>query len=258
MHNTDCPCSPVHDRLPSVTATRGGPTEADHTRAIKNSRRQSLPPQANFSSPLMPEVASRPALTRRPSDPISKQSLHLAPQLEPTNVHNTYDLSFPDETRRRKHTSAESLASVGSSLASGLWSPTSAGSSATSLAPTIHASSILDLKDMHIVPEERVQSFSTECQSAFDSATRNLAKILGLSLCESWLRGSESIVLTLFLKQVTSLRSIFRSSPPFLPSLCCRRPARRKGATTPSCTSRHCEPPSEGCCTYCFPDEGCK
>ena len=102
--------------------------------------------------------------------------------------HNTYDLTFPDDPRRRR-VSAESLtSSSGASFVSNrtaessFWSQPSATSSSTSLAPTIHASSILDLKEMSIA-EDIVPEFSRECQLAFDSATRNLSKILGLSLC---------------------------------------------------------------------------
>ncbi|KAL8279848.1 hypothetical protein RQP46_007698 [Phenoliferia psychrophenolica] len=179
---------PVHDKRPIIAATRT--ISEEESRAIKNARRQSLPPQASFSSPLMSQVSSRPTHARRPSDgAITKHSLPpvLATRPESVMGSNTFDLTFPDENRRRNRSSAESTLSAGSSLISGrgsdMWSHASAASSMTSLAPTIQASSILDLKDMQIAPKEHVPVYNAECQSAFDSATRNLAKILGLSLC---------------------------------------------------------------------------
>ena len=174
--------------------------DAAALKAVKAARRQSLQPQSMY----------RPALTRRPSDPAIAKPTFSAPSFSapapaaraesPASHQRAPVLQYPvdrfqrDERapslpnpveRSRGYQATESTTSSMGNLShreSGLWADQW---SSLSHAPASKGPSLLDLKDLKLIEEDEstIPTFPAATQAAFDSATRNLSKILGLSLC---------------------------------------------------------------------------
>ncbi|KAL8291575.1 hypothetical protein RQP46_002553 [Phenoliferia psychrophenolica] len=183
--------------LPSKPVNRGissSDLSAADLKAAKNLRRQSLPPQA----PTFNKFASQPPRathTRRPSDEarpkpsLSSITAAPTPTARPEPVQSfrqpSFNVAFPeDKSASRRHSVAvESTASSYSkkeSYRDPAWA--NPKKEVVAASPIGLGLPMLDLAELHLGDESSAPKYTAEAQLAFDSCTRNLAKLLHLSL----------------------------------------------------------------------------